>query len=103
MDQKPKSCERSSTGCFFLLVPPVTQKTHFFSKSTLQHFVKIGSSCKTNLDMNDEPIFTKCGRELYEKKCPKTAQGGPVKKNTLYVQVHLFLFFLWQIKQGGKC
>ena len=19
--------------------------------------------------MNDEPIFTKCGRELYEKKC----------------------------------
>ena len=34
--------------------------------------------------MNDEPIFTKCGRELYEKKCLKTAQGGPVKKNTLY-------------------
>ena len=30
--------------------------------------------------MNDEPIFTKCGRELYEKKCVFWVTGGTSQK-----------------------
>ena len=38
--------------------------------------------------MNDEPIFTKCGRELYEKKCVFWVTGGTSqKKHPVYLNI----------------
>ena len=47
---------------FFWLVSTVTQKTHFFSKSSLPHFVEIGSSfiCRSLRSWGHlRPLFSK--------------------------------------------
>ena len=48
--------------------------------------------------MNDEPIFTKCGRELYEKKCVfwvtvlTSQKKHPVGTGPVKIPVLSFLF-----------
>ena len=51
--------------------------------------------------MNDEPIFTKCGRELYEKKCVFWVTGGTSQKKHPVLHRHVTDMTLYHRSVGS--